>query len=167
MATRAAAGRFGENSPAPSGRRSVAGKVMERTPKDSYQRGYAQGTSPLRWAIRPLCQGGYIGGRRGGHCIPIAKGEGVAVAWVHPRQAAMARTRKGTQHRQVQRHRMSWPHNRQPGDFGNFPGAIGQAACCREDDGTHTARCIPTVKRAGHIAIAMGDTIVMPGTPQR
>ena len=93
---------------------------MERTPKESYQGGYAQGTSPLPGAIRSLCEGEYNGGD-GGHCIPIAKGEGVAVAWVHPRQAAMARQREGTQHRQVQRHRMSWPHNRQPGDLGEIP----------------------------------------------
>ena len=48
----------------------------------------------IAMTIRSLCQGEYNGGD-GGKCIPIAEGEGVAVAWVHPRQAAMARTRKG------------------------------------------------------------------------
>ncbi len=51
--------------------------------------------------------------------------------------------------------------------WGKFPGAIGQAVCCRKGDGTHTEGVIPTGLRPGHIAIAMGDTIVMPGKAKR
>ena len=51
--------------------------------------------------------------------------------------------------------------------LGKFPGAIGQAAYCKENDGTHTEGVIPRGIRPGHIAIARGDTIVMPGRVQR
>ena len=103
-----------------------------------------------------------------GQCISIAKGESIAVAWVHPRQINMAMARKSTRHRQVRRHCMSLQHCRQQGDLVKIPP-------CHRAAGLMQGRCWHAYRK-GHTTgdtpkevspWRLGEAHVMQVTPQR